>query len=142
METRNGFRFITPICYEILETNYMRSLLNEWKNNHFIVNHTNDSWYGETAEPYQHLFLSKWRALEFQLPVIRSTNTGISSVIFPDGSESKRLGIGEENILDLTLPISKAENSFYQIYGAIPLFFIVFVVALVTWFRERNESPP
>ncbi len=142
METKTGFRFITPICYEILETNYMRYLLNEWKNNHFIVNHTNDSWYGDTAEPYQHLFLSKWRALEFQIPIIRSTNTGISSVIFPDGSESKRLGIGEEKILDMNLSLSKPENSLYQIFGAIPLLCIVFLITLFTWFRERNGNPP
>jgi apolipoprotein N-acyltransferase len=75
METKTGYRFVTPICYEILDSNYMRDLLNQWGNNHFIVNHTNDSWYGNTAEPWQHLFLSKWRALEFQLPIIRSTNT-------------------------------------------------------------------
>lgn len=97
METKDGVRFVTPICYEILESNYMRRLLNEWRDNHLIINHTNDSWYGDTAEPYQHLFLSKWRALEFKLPIVRSTNTGVTSVVYPDGSESKRLRIGRKH---------------------------------------------
>lgn len=140
METRAGFRFVTPICYEILETNYMRGLLNQWGHNHFIVNHTNDSWYGNTAEPHQHLFLSKWRALEFQLPIIRSTNTGISSVIFPDGSESRRLGIDEVGRLDVDLPISKPRATVYQEWGAIPFLILVGLVYLVTLLRERSEA--
>lgn len=138
METRAGFRFVTPICYEILESNYMRSLLNQWGGNHFIVNHTNDSWYGDTAEPHQHLFLSKWRALEFQLPIIRSTNTGISSVIFPDGSESARLGVGDVNTLDVKVPINKPLATVYQDWGALPLLILVGLIYLLTWWKARQ----
>jgi apolipoprotein N-acyltransferase len=137
MQTREGHRFVTPICYEILESNFMRQLLNQYKDNHFIVNHTNDSWYGKTAEPYQHLFLAKWRALEFNLPILRSTNTGITSVIFPDASESRRLSIGEEAILDVTLPISASQNTFYQVYGIYPfLGFFAILLALTLWRRK------
>ncbi|HXH74281.1 MAG TPA: apolipoprotein N-acyltransferase [Bacteriovoracaceae bacterium] len=146
METKQKFRFVTPICYEILESNYMRGLLNQWKDNHFIVNHTNDSWYGDTAEPYQHLFLSKWRALEFQLPILRSTNTGITSVIYPDGTESKRLGIGQDTFLDVNLPISAPQNTFYQLYGALPMLAIFLLIFLATWIRHffqvKTESRP
>lgn len=138
METKDKFRFVTPICYEILESNYMRSLLNQYKDNHFIVNHTNDSWYGDTAEPYQHLFLSKWRALEFLLPIVRSTNTGISSVIYPDGTESRRLAIGEENVLDINLPIGDPQNSIYQLYGVYPVLGLFLVLLGIIWWREKN----
>ncbi|MGE3609847.1 MAG: apolipoprotein N-acyltransferase [Bacteriovoracaceae bacterium] len=139
METRQGYRFVTPICYEILESDYMRYLLNQWKDNHFIVNHTNDSWYGKTAEPFQHLFLSKWRALEFQLPIIRSTNTGITSIIYPDGSESNRLLTGEESVLDVVLPIGEAKNTFYQLYGIAPLILLIAFFLIITAFREKSE---
>lgn len=139
METKEGFRFVTPICYEILESNYMRGMLNQWKGTHFIVNHTNDSWYGDTAEPYQHLFLSKWRALEFQLPIVRSTNTGITSVIFPDGSESKRLEIGQEGALDVNVPMGTGIETFYQEYGVFPVVGIFLVLIALTWFRERRR---
>ena len=138
METKDGFRFVTPICYEVLESNYMRSLLNQWKGNHFIVNHTNDSWYGDTAEPHQHLFLAKWRALEFQLPIVRSTNTGITSVVYPDGSESQRLGVNTEGHLDVNLALGTGESTFYQEYGAYPILVIFFALMLVTWLRERR----
>lgn len=137
METRAGFRFVTPICYEILETNYMRALLNQWGNNHLIINHTNDSWYGNTAEPYQHLFLSKWRALEFQLPIIRSTNTGISSVIYQDGSESRRLGINEVGSLDVTIPLSSPKSTIYQDYGAWTFLLLFGLIYLMTFWREK-----
>lgn len=140
METRDGLRFVTPICYEILESNYMRGLLNQWKGNHFIVNHTNDSWYGDTAEPYQHLFLSKWRALEFQLPIVRSTNTGITSVIYPDASESKRLDIGTEGTLDVKVPMGTGESTIYQEYGVFPVLGIFLVLMIVTWFIERRKD--
>lgn len=139
METKSGLRFVTPICYEILETNYMRELLNQWGGNHFVINHTNDSWYGDTAEPFQHLFLSKWRALEFQLPIIRSTNTGISSIIFQDGTESKRLGFGEIGILDVELSLSHPKSTVYQDYGAMSFVLIFLILYMVTWWRERTR---
>lgn len=142
METRDGYRFITPICYELLESNYMRSLLNQWGENHFIVNHTNDSWYGKTAEPFQHLFLSKWRALEFQLPIIRSTNTGVSSVIYPNGSESKQLLIGEQTILDIKIPMIKKPPTVYQKWGELPFLIIFAALFLLTFFREKIGSRP
>lgn len=140
METRAGHRFVTPICYEILETNYMRGLLNQHGNNQFIVNHTNDSWYGDTAEPYQHLFLSKWRAVEFQLPIVRSTNTGVTSVIFPDGSESRRLEIGDKAILDVSVPLGNGQATFYQNWGVWPLIGLFAVLIAVTILRERSTS--
>ena len=140
MVTKDGHRFVTPICYEILESNYMRGLLNQWGNNHLIINHTNDSWYGDTAEPHQHLFLSKWRALEFQLPIVRSTNTGISSVIFPDGSESKRLEVGVQGILDVNVNLGTGEATFYQRFGVYPLVMLFILLMLATWIRERRKD--
>ena len=115
--TQKGFRFISAICYEILFPEFIRAYLNHSSQVHFIVNLTNDSWYGDTSEPFQHLFLSRWRAIEFNLPVVRMTNTGITSVIFPHGKESSRLSVGEKDILDITLPLPNTEPTFYQKKG-------------------------
>ena len=94
--SQRGSRFITPICYEILFDSFIRDYLNaNAERPHFILNLTNDSWYGITSEPYQHLFLAKWRASEFQLPLVRMTNTGISSVLYPGGHESERLELNQ-----------------------------------------------
>ena len=143
MKTRAGYRFVTPICYEILERHYMRALLNQWGQNKFIVNHTNDSWYGDTAEPYQHLFLSKWRALEFQLPIIRSTNTGISSVIFPDGSESDRLGIGQIGALDVEIPIVKEDqDTIFLKWGEWHFLVLFALLYMISVFRQKSGIRP
>ncbi|MEC7183543.1 MAG: apolipoprotein N-acyltransferase [Bdellovibrionota bacterium] len=93
-KTSNQSSFISAICYEILFSSFIRKYLNKVQDNpHFLINLTNDSWYGDTIEPFQHLFLSHWRAIEFNLPIIRMTNTGISSILLPDGSEQKRTGV-------------------------------------------------
>lgn len=138
METKSGDRFVTPICYELLDSNFVRSLLNEWGENKFIVNHTNDSWYGDTAEPHQHLFLSKWRALEFNLPIIRSTNTGITSVIYSDGSESRRIGINKVDVLDERVSLGNAEATFYQKYGFYPLMILIALIGIILSFSDRR----
>jgi apolipoprotein N-acyltransferase len=121
----NKTPFISAICYEILFPEFIRSALKN-KNEYpqFLLNLTNDSWYGDTAEPAQHLFLAKWRSLEFNLPIIRSTNTGISTVIMADGSETNRLSIGEKNFLDLKLQFSKRTTTPYENFGYLNLIFL------------------
>ena len=117
-ELDNGIQFVTPICYEILYSSFIKGMIDLEKYPEFIVNLTNDSWYGDTAEPYQHLFLAKWRAIEFGIPIIRSTNTGITSIISSDLSESPRIGIGEQRFLDLKTPIEQTAPTLFAKYGA------------------------
>jgi apolipoprotein N-acyltransferase len=134
--TINGTPFTSAICYEILFSSFIREYLNNVETQpQFLLNITNDSWYGDTAEPYQHLFLAHWRALEFNLPIVRMTNTGISSLLNQDGSESKRLGIGEANILDLEVNTNKRNPTLFQILGiwgtviiTVVLYFLMFIV--------------
>lgn len=117
-QTKNGIPFISAICYEILFSNFIRDFLNNQSETpQFLINLTNDSWYGDTAEPEQHLYLAKWRALEFNLPLIRSTNTGITTIIFPDGSESKRLTFQERKTLDTELLLFTRKATLYQQFG-------------------------
>ncbi|MBF0360026.1 MAG: apolipoprotein N-acyltransferase [Oligoflexia bacterium] len=157
-KTRNDTYFTTAICYELLFSNFISDLLNKsastnasandnHKKNklhepHFLINLTNDSWYGDTMEPHQHLFLGKWRALEFDLPIVRSTNTGISLVIYPDGSESPRIATGETKFLDLKLITSDRKPTFYQKYGKGALFmvFALLVILSLVPFRSIIRS--
>jgi apolipoprotein N-acyltransferase len=125
-KTRNGTPFITLICYEALFSYFLRNYLNELNEApSMLINITNDSWYGDTSEPYQHLFLTHWRALEFQIPILRMTNTGVTSVLYPDGSESERLGIGEKTYLDMKVSTGHAKPTLFQKYG----FWLTFILA-------------
>lgn len=138
-QTRSGLNFVSVICYEILFPSFVSDMLNHQKNEaQFMINLTNDSWYGATAEPYQHLFLSKWRALEFNLPIIRSTNTGISTVIYPDGSESSRLSVGEKTYMDLSFEVPKRTKTLFQTFGLLSFLVIAVSLGLVELALKRK----
>lgn len=122
--------FAVFICYELLFTEYVRQELNGLKERpYFLVNLTNDSWYGDTAQPRQHLWLAHWRALELNLPIIRSTNTGLSAVLYPDGSLSKIMGVGKREFLDEKMAVAQTLPTFYQKFGV--LFTLIFWAAVL-----------
>ena len=79
----NDFKMGAQICYESLFPAFSRSLAQ--LNAQFIVNVTNDSWYGNWQEPYQHMYMTLARGVEFRRPVLRVTNTGISTVSLASG---------------------------------------------------------
>ena len=79
----NDFMMGAQICYESLFPAFARSLAQ--LNAQFIVNVTNDSWYGNWQEPYQHLYMTLARGVEFRRPILRVTNTGISTVSLASG---------------------------------------------------------
>ncbi len=134
-KTQNGIPFISVICYEILFSRFLREFLNNQSTQpQFLINLTNDSWYGDTAEPHQHLFLAEWRALEFNLPIIRSTNTGITTVIYPDGSESDRLTFEQRKDLDVELKLNARKSTVYQKFG------LWMVLALAALFYGAEKS--
>ena len=139
-ELEKGTRFISAICYEILFSGFIRDYLNSKEEQpHFIINLTNDSWYGDTAEPYQHQHLAFWRAIEFQIPILRMTNTGITSVLYPDGSESKRLPIFKQGVLDLEIDIHERRPTPFQKWGMLNLVFLCLIIFGVCFFLERRK---
>ncbi len=135
----NDSSFISLICYEILFPEYLRDYLNSSNTRpSFMINLTNDSWYGPYAEQEQHLFLAKWRSVEFNLPMLRSTNTGISSYILGNGLEVKRLGNFEQGNLDVKVSLSKTEATTYQKYGMIPLALLFLIMTLIRFIYLKN----
>jgi len=84
----NGYQMGPQICYESLFPKFSRDLSNLGAQ--FIVNVTNDSWYGTWQEPYQHMYMTLARGVEFRRPVLRVTNTGISTVSLASGEILER----------------------------------------------------
>ena len=78
-----GARFGTLICYEGIFPGLTRRFVADGAN--FLVNVTNDAWYGRTSAPRQHLAHATFRAIENRVPIVRAANTGISAIIDPDG---------------------------------------------------------
>ena len=76
-------RFSVSICYEVIFPDEVRQGIVDGAE--FLVNVTNDAWFGRTSAPYQHLVMSAFRAVENDVYMVRAANTGVSAVIEPSG---------------------------------------------------------
>lgn len=134
----NNFNYISIICYEALFPEYVRAYLNEHHDLNFIVNMTNDSWYGPYSEQEQHLFLAKWRSIEFNLPLIRATNTGISSIVYPNGDELVRTKNFEQTIMSAKINKFTNDRTIYQKYGIGTYSLLVFLSLGFLFLRRKS----
>lgn len=91
------------ICYEVLSSSYI--LETALKGNQILLNITNDSWFGPFGEPELHLALATFRSIETRLPMIRSTNTGYSALILPDGQITQKSKMRVAQVLNFSVPI-------------------------------------
>ena len=106
-----GTHFATLICYEGIFPELSRKLVRQGAE--VFVNITNDSWYGRTAAPRQHLQMALFRAIESRKPFLRGANSGYSAVIDHLGRVSEEMGLFEEGILMTEI----AGNSYRSIYS-------------------------
>jgi apolipoprotein N-acyltransferase len=90
--TVGPWRISTPVCYEDILTRFTRYMVREGKP-HVLINLTNDAWFGDSQEPWIHLVLSKYRAIEHRRYLVRATNSGISAVIDPLGRVVAKSGL-------------------------------------------------
>lgn len=101
-EIRTLFRlsegtFATSICFEVIFPAEVRAAVAEGAE--FLVNITNDAWFGRSAAPAQHLRMAAFRALETRRYLVRSANTGISAVVDPYGRVLAATALFEEAVL-------------------------------------------
>lgn len=82
-----GFPFVTTICYEDV---FGELVARQVADAAYIVNVTNDAWFGRSSQPHQHMQMAQMRALETGRYLVRATNTGVTGFIAPDGSISKQ----------------------------------------------------
>jgi apolipoprotein N-acyltransferase len=132
MEVPGAPRMLPLICYEAVFPGDIESRDDRagW-----MVNLTNDGWFGVSTGPYQHLQQARLRAIEEGLPLVRAANTGVSAVIDPVGRIVARLGLGAEGVLDSGLP-SAIAPTIYTRFGDIPAAIIV-ATALIIVIRRR-----
>ena len=103
------------ICYEALFPQY--SIDAARKGSQLILNVTNDSWFGAYGEPYLHLALTKFRSIETRLPQLRATNTGVSTLILPDGEATEPTAVMTSTVLQAVVPIFDSEPTLMIRWG-------------------------
>jgi apolipoprotein N-acyltransferase len=105
----NGHLISVNICYEDIIPGHIRKLMRasgaEGRAPEAMFNLTNDSWYGNTTQPVEHLALALFRSIENRRPLVRSTNTGISAFIDPVGRIVSRTGIWTKETLVGSVPL-------------------------------------
>lgn len=140
---KDGTRLGITICYEVLDPSFFRKVASNEVN--AVVNLTNDSWFGPTAEPYLHGALTIFRSIESRLPLIRVTNTGTSFAVDTFGRMSETTGVYQEGVLvtDVRVPATPP-MTFYTKHGD---WFIVLLLGtelclLVLFYRRRHATIP
>lgn len=107
-------RFGVMICYEAIFPELARRAVAGGAE--FLVNITNDAWFGRTSAPYQHLAMATVRAVENQVYVIRAANTGISAIIAPDGRIVRASGLFTREVVAGSIE-PRRRTTFYTRHG-------------------------
>ena len=134
----NGPGFLPLICYEVIFPEFAAAKANIKDRPDYIVNITNDGWFGNSTGPYQHLAMARIRAIEQGVPLLRAANTGVSAVIGPDGQILDSLDLNKRGYLSDNLELNKI-TTIYSIYGDwIILGLIISSMTALLIFRKKH----
>ena len=124
------------ICYEVI---FPHQILDKTNRPQWIVNLTNDGWYGDSAGPYQHLVAARLRAVEEGITIARVAGSGISALISPLGIVLGQIPLHQQGILDIALPIETEFSTTYSKLGNnVILLLCVFLLAVA--FIQKNAD--
>ncbi len=122
------------ICYEIL---FPGAVVEPGNRPGWLVNVTDDSWFGPWAGPRQHLLAARVRAIEEGLPVARAANTGISAMIDPAGRTVSSLALGRAGVVDSRLPKAFSATP-YTRFGDFGFGILLLLCAGLSWVLARR----
>jgi apolipoprotein N-acyltransferase len=121
--------FVPLVCYE--------AIFPEQANRHdqakWLLNLTNDAWFGSSSGPYQHLAQARFRAIETGLPMVRVANTGITAIFDGYGRKIGELKLGVEGTMDAVLPQALPETLYARLGDM--LFFMAILSTAATAIR-------
>ncbi len=124
------------ICYEVIfPGEAIGAVRPGW-----IVNVTDDSWFGppSSSGPHQHLLTARVRAIEEGLPIARAANTGVSAIVDPLGRILSQLGVGRMGVVDGQLPVALSPT-IYARFGDLAFFVLLFACAAVVYIGVRQR---
>jgi len=132
------YQVVPAICYEITYPGIVHDLVAETKPDKpvLIVTVSNDAWFGDSFGPYQHMQMARMRALELGIPLVRSTNDGITAIVNARGEVVTKLERFTQATLRANVPLS-SYPTWYRKYGLLGIYFllsisgVIFLLALV-----------
>lgn len=127
--------FVPLVCYEAV---FPHAVLPRGARPGWLLNLTNDAWFGLSPGPYQHLQQARMRAVEEGLPLVRAANTGISAVVDPAGRIVAQLGLGREGVLDSRLPAPLSPTP-YARTGDAPVTAVVVLALIASAWHRRGR---
>ena len=132
----NNYSFIPLICYEII---YSGQINKSEKNYDFILNISEDGWFGNSIGPYQHYSHSIFRSIEEGKPVIRSSNNGISAFINPKGQVIDKILTTDKGFIEIQ-SFKKSNKTIFSSYGnKIFFYFLSIYISLIFFFKTREN---
>ncbi len=123
------------ICYEaIFPAEAVGTTRPGW-----LLNLTNDAWFGDSAGPHQHFAAARLRTIEQGLPMVRAANTGISAVVDPWGRVTALLPLGARGVLDADLPTARPPT-LYARYGDLVFLLLLLAAAALARFAPGRPT--
>jgi apolipoprotein N-acyltransferase len=126
------------ICYEVI---FPHAVIDPENRPQWLLDVTNDAWFGLSAGPYQHFAMMRVRAVEEGLPLANAANDGISGVVDPYGRVTAILGLGKTGIVDADLPRA-LPATLYEKFGDIPFFIMAAGLTAVAIALGRRGVTP
>ena len=126
------------ICYEII---FPGQVTDPSDRPDWLLNITNDAWYGDSSGPRQHLLQTRVRAIEEGLPIIRSAGTGISAVIDAYGRIVDQIGLNKRGVMNSGLPYKIEKATLYSKYKQWIFALISVIIAIVNIVLIRRFTP-
>jgi apolipoprotein N-acyltransferase len=127
------------ICYEVI---FPGAVTDHTDRPDWLLNLTNDAWYGVSAGPHQHLAQARVRAVEEGLPMVRAAYTGISAIIDPYGRILQKRKLNDPGVIDTRLPRPLKTPPGYALWGDIPLVAIFVLFGIILLLLRRNINQP
>ena len=129
-------RLLPLICYEII---YSGNIFNN-RDFDFIINISEDGWFGQSIGPHQHFVHSIYRAIESGKYVLRSANNGIAAVVNPLGVVEKQVDLNQSGFIDLS-ETKKIEPTIFSKYGnkIFTIVILLYISLIFSFNRIKDE---
>lgn len=129
--------FLPLICYEIV---FPGEIHRGEERADWLLNVTNDAWFGNSPGPYQHLLQSRVRAVEEGLPLVRAANTGISAIFDAHGREVASAPLNARGVVDGELPAPIADPPVAATHGRLPAVLLCVIGLLASLVRYAGKD--